>query len=225
MKLKCLLAALFICLLSIGVVSANENVTFDATFADLNGTVGDAADGDVIELDKNYINYEYGVIEVNKNITINGNGAVIDGHSNGIMEINKNAVLNDITFQNAYARQSGVLIGSCDKLVIKNCTFINNRGVYGSSVIGVNCSELHISDSKFIKNGFGFEEWLFDLQNCDLTIDNCEFVENSRSIHFKDSKVTIANSSFLNNRYDVFTHGAFCCENSNLAILDSDFLN
>jgi len=200
-------------------------MSLDATFADLNGTVGGAADGDVIELDKNYINYEYGMIEVNKNITINGNGAVIDGYSRGIMEINRNTVLNDITFQNAYARQSGALIGSCDKLVIKNCTFINNGGVYDSSVIGVNCSELHISDSKFIKNGVGSGSWLLDLQNCNLTVDNCEFVENGRSIHFKDSRVTIANSSFSNNRYDIFTRGAFSSENSNLAILDSYFLN
>ena len=149
-----------ITLLSIQFVSANDNAdditilgasedmdilqapTVDKSYTDLKNLIDQAGDGDEINLE--YANYKYNNgndpktgINITKNLTIIGNGAVIDGASasslfniSGVTVTLKNLTITHANYNGGYSAQDFVghsAINSQGTLNIIDCTFENNE--------------------------------------------------------------------------------------------------
>ena len=110
-----------------------------------------------MELTKDYKHYsgDSEGIELNKSITILGNGHIIDGSDeSGIFKIsNSNIILNDIIFSNAFAGDSGSVINlnnaNCE---IINCSFINNHVNNSGGAIYSSNSNIKITNCIFSNN-------------------------------------------------------------------------
>ena len=149
-KTTLLIGLIFLVLISLTAVNANENTTFDEILtvedplnenilADGGGDfkeLSEMVNGDetTLNLEKNY-KYSPGDealsdgITVSKPVTINGNGYTIDASGSArIFNIqSSNVVINNVRFINAYAsNEGGALIGTVSIVTINNCTFENN---------------------------------------------------------------------------------------------------
>jgi predicted outer membrane repeat protein len=120
--------------------SSNEEMleaSDDATFTALQNKINNASDGATITLDRDYT-YDDGFstkgIEINKDLTINGNGHTLNGLSKSrifIMHygkiLNNNIVLNNIKFVNGYTDLYGGAIFNYADLTLNGCTFTDNH--------------------------------------------------------------------------------------------------
>ena len=131
------------------------------TFTALQKIINDATSGSTINLDKDYT-YDDGFstrgIEIDKDLTINGNGHTIDALSKSriilvkFKLINNNKVtLNNIKFKNGYTNLYGGAIFNYANLTVTNCDFINNYAKNcGGAVNSV--GYLNCVNSKFNNN-------------------------------------------------------------------------
>lgn len=123
----------------VDMLNANENAILEdeilnedsKTFADLNATINGNSDNEV------YLNGNYAYspncdsdlingIVINRDVTIYGNGAILNGMKTARMfnVANGNVVFHDLTFVNGYSKDNGgAICGSCTAV---NCTFNNN---------------------------------------------------------------------------------------------------
>ena len=142
------------------------DVQDDGTFTALQSMINNAEKGSTIDLTRDY---QYGDdfklttgIFINKDITINGNGHIIDGMGKSrIFNINygdglsfHKVTLNNIKFKNGKANIYGGAILNFADLTINNCYFTgNNAGTAGGAVnsLGV----LTLKNSVFEKNSAG----------------------------------------------------------------------
>jgi len=177
------------------------------TFDDIQKIIDESHDGDVIELRGNYQS-NGSIINVNKNLTINGvNGTVLDGKNiSGFFYWNSQnqIILNGLTFIdscriiNYYAMETG-------HGQFINCNFINNNVLNCNNLCNfVNCS---FKDSMSVLDGGDFINSSF-LNISDAgaisggkNIVNCSFVNNfgmygSGAISNVES---VINCSFINN--------------------------
>ena len=182
------------------------------TFTDLNNLIQNSEEN-VIKLDKNYTynnNTDYNLINginINKEITIDGQGFTIDGNNlAGIFNIGYTTViLKNIKLINGYADGGGGAIHGDGS--ISNCTFINNfASVYGGAIYG-DCS---VSNCTFINNSantadtstYSFGGAIYG----DGSISNCIFINNSAdvggAILLYDG--SISNCTFINNSDDKY---------------------
>ena len=126
----------------VDMLNANENAILEdeilnedsKTFADLNATINGNSDNEV------YLNGNYAYspncdsdlingIVINRDVTIHGNGAILNGMKTARMfnVTNGNVVFHDLTFVNGYSKDNGgAICGSCTAV---NCTFNNNSVV------------------------------------------------------------------------------------------------
>ena len=207
MKLKIFLVfSTLLLILTLTVVSANENVTGDIaqieeedvlenavggnTFADIQKSVDSAKANDVIELNGTYTSSGKS-IKVNKNLVFDGglNGATLDGKKvSGIIETSTNKytiTLKNINFINA--KNSAFLdkdsFNSEGKLIIDNCNFTDNVGTENGAV---SCGKCVVTNSNF-KNNVAkgvydkphYVSWggAICAESCELT--NCNFEKNT----------------------------------------------
>ncbi len=118
-------------------------------------------------------------------LTINGNNHTISGSDlSGIFDIELDEgfiTFNNIAFANAYA---GVISDIGSKLIINNCTFINNINFYdgaydeGGAITcwwGADCT---LTNCVFINNT-AMDGGAIFMESADLTMDNCVFINNS----------------------------------------------
>ena len=136
---------------SAGMLNANENAILEEeipnedskTFTDLNATINGNSDNDVY-LNGNYTynpNVDSDLINgivINRDVTIYGNGAILNGMKTARMfnVANGNVVFHDLTFVNGYSKdKGGAICGSCTAV---NCTFNNN------SVFFIDGSMFHV---------------------------------------------------------------------------------
>ena len=187
--LKRLIIISVLLILCIGTASADENVTDDIisldnnieepesvdargnTFDDIQKTINDAQINSTINLNGTYTGLKE--ITIKKDITLEGNGATLDGqHSSRILKIKSgNVVLKNINFINAKTMTNGGAIYSNGKLTIINCSFINNS--------------VHFEYDWYYKNPkYNFEpdeigEGGAIYANRDLKIMNSSFINNS----------------------------------------------
>lgn len=155
MKYIYLLIFSLILLLSLGVASAEGNVTeVDGdTFDDVQWAVVSADENDIIELDGNYVpNTTY--INVYKTLTLQGkNSATLDGEKkSNIMNVEAdNVVIKDLTFKNAKSGGGGAIRIAGNNISIINCTFLSNEANLGGAVMWYGHNGL-ISNCTFTDN-------------------------------------------------------------------------
>ena len=138
----------------------------NGTFTALQLKISLAKDGSEINLTRDYkYNDDFKLttgIFINKDITINGNGHVIDAMGKSrIFNINygnglsfHKVILNNITFKNGNAKIYGGAILNFADLTINNCYFTNNNaGTAGGAVNSLGA--LTLKNSKFNKNSAG----------------------------------------------------------------------
>jgi len=122
----------------------------------------------------------------NKNLTINGNGLILDGNNKykfALVQMNNYLTLNNITLQNYRSSGPGGTIQCMSQINIADSTFINNTAT--SSIGGV----LNVQDFTGKKS----------------TIDNCTFINNKAlsgsagAVNVNMATLTINNSRFINN--------------------------
>ncbi len=149
--------------------------------------IDDADVGSIITLENDY-KYDSGFstegISINKTLTINGNGYVIDalGQSR-IFFINSTKVtLNNIIFKNGNATDNGGAIYWCGTNgTINNCNFTNNSAPLRAGAIFWSGGDGIINNSNFINNtaikySGGAIQW--DLNSTNGIVSNCNFINN-----------------------------------------------
>ena len=143
-----------------------KDVQDDGTFTALQSKISLAEKGGTINLTRDYkynddFNSTNGIF-INKDITINGNGHVIDGLSKsrifninyGIGSIFHKVTLNNVNFKNGKANIYGGAILNFADLTINNCYFSNNNaGTAGGAVNSLGA--LTLKNSVFDKNSAG----------------------------------------------------------------------
>ena len=228
-------------ILSAGVVSADENctspsdngdITVHGNFTDLQNIINDAENGSTISLDKNYSfadgDSKEGVI-ISKSLTINGNGAVLDGKNSSRIfnivcaneesdddETAAHLVLKNISFINGNAGEgAAVSVTKFNRfsdntvfLDIYNCIFANNTAVNGGAVYvsdsygGYYLSDtavLNIHNSTFLQNCAEFSAGA--VYSLSLNITYSSFINNSADNDgaIYATAAKIHNSSFISN--------------------------
>lgn len=209
---------LLILIVSLGIVSAEDNLTIpsqnnpkntnslanEKTFEYIQTQINRAIENDTIELNGTYI-CSGKEIKINKSITIQGNkNAILDGKkSSGIFKIttkNSKITLKNITIINAFTKttetndkiiyHSAINIPkSNNHLILENCNFINNTGSLIKTDSKVTCK-----NSIFENNNAPFDN-MMDLQinlfkSCNFTNNKCDYLLRS-----KISNITYCNFS------------------------------
>lgn len=173
---KFLLFLLFIFILSVSAVSADENITHDVNahdgyavqespdvgnFTTLNDEISNLAVGDYYKLKKDYAynpddsDFINGVKITEDNVVIDGDGHTIDGAGMArIFDIvSKNVTLKNINFVNGHSSENGGAIYAKSSLNILNSTFTNNTAVSSGGAVFVESAFLDSKiDSIFINN-------------------------------------------------------------------------
>ena len=211
-------------------LSTNEGDIISAspgTFTDLANDIENASEE--LNLTKNYIynsssDSSYPIIAINKKITINGNGFIINGNGNLFkLKINQNnVILKNINIINCY-NVNGVIewIGLNGQIInssFYNCTSYSNSGISGGggaiywngengSIVGSNFTNCTMNGKSYDKGG-GAVFWKGNNGN----IRKCNFINNTATIETTSSgsggggaifwysnNGLIDNSTFINN--------------------------
>ena len=191
------------------LLSANDN-----SFTTLQSLIdsGNAT----INLEKNYIQYDgENTIEITRNMTINGNGYIIDANNNiqAFMISADNVILNNITIQKGNNKMAGAIYWEGENGILANSSFINNKATGtdtsynyegGGAVYWTGNNGL-IANSTFESNfagGHGGAVWW---NGNDGIIENSVFIKNNASkwggaIYSKGNNVNIRNNNFTSNK-------------------------
>ena len=241
MKKIIFLILLVILTLSVSMVSAAENITDDAvsltpagdSFDDIQKTINNAKNGDVIELDGNY-NSNKKIIDINREVTIQSSNepATLDGKKQSkIFNINADKV----TLKNLIIKNSldSAIDSTSDKtytFTIVNCTFVNNgKGWDGGVIFNTNDGVLNIINSTFTNNQADFGGAIYSVRYGEINIVNSKFTANQAdeggaiyATSFK--KLTVTDSSFSDNKV-AKEGGAIDVEGQLIEISSSTFEN
>ncbi|WP_407379598.1 Ig-like domain repeat protein [Methanobrevibacter sp.] len=205
------------------------------TFEDLQNLIGNATDGDTIVLTKDYICHEQNyAVNINKNITIKGNGHEINGNGlRGNIRIAADKVtLDDLTFTDF---TSNVLYYydeyKSSDITISNCQFEDN---YGYHVIYTENANLTIVNTDFVNNTV----YSHVISGDDISVDKSNFINNNATDRYDNNVCTIngedvvvTNSVFSDNTINSIDTGNvgsvivsdIYCEN--LVVENSTFIN
>lgn len=163
-------------------VSATRTVTGN-TFADIQNAINLASEGDTISLSGLYSG-EGQRIKINKALTIEGNGAILDAHAkSGILEITGNhVVVNNVTFINGFSASAGAIdwwTGTYDGPkdsygLVTNSRFINCRAEYLAGAVYFFDNELTMKNCYFESN-FAKKGGAVYVAGERCTIEKCTF--------------------------------------------------
>ena len=214
------------------------------SFADLQKLIDDT--DAVLYLEKDYLrgfddNYP---IEINKSITLIGNGHVIFGNGSKIFKVRSdNVTLKNITFTGAYYSDDagGAVAVYGDNAVISSCNFIDNALPDWSNLMGaalfIEGDNAVISESYFTDNRmasyFGMDGGAVYCRG-DLTVINSIFKDNEISATdydassggaiYCDGDLTVINSTFISNLVSAYVaEGGAIYTTGTLNITDSIF--
>ena len=164
----------------------------------------------------------------NDNLTINGNGHVLNGNNqmrifyigsdnvviNNLTLINafsaesggaiflsgSNLTLNNVIFKNNFANDTGGAIFSMDLINIDNAKFIDNAALNEGSAIYMMGSCMNVNNSDFSSSN-EIKKGLISSKDAVITIDNCIFLNTTSQYAtavFSDNELIISNSKFIN---------------------------
>ena len=187
----------------------------DGTFNEIEKILWRATDGDTITLDRNY-NYDGSdrkVIGVYRAITIDGAGHTLDGKNGArIFYVGsdvKTLTLKNIIFKNGKVNGAGgAILNDGAKLIIDNCSFINNRitGTTGGAIASNNVNNIKITNSVFSKNYATGVGGAISITGNNAVISNCVFTNNEArdslggAILILGNSATLTNNTFSNNK-------------------------
>lgn len=146
--------SLLILIVSIGIVSAEDNATTNQTFDAIQTKVNNANNNDIIQLDEYYESTKE--VSITKSLTIQGSskGTILDGKNNTRAF---NVKSGTVTFKNLKfincINENGGAVYSKGSVIFIDCTFINNHAVFGGAIYSN--GDLKVSNSKFINNSAG----------------------------------------------------------------------
>ncbi len=187
----------------------------DEEFREIQYLIDNAQEGDTISLEGKNYTCDY-LINVNKPVTIDGNGATIKAnlstnYQTSFFNVNSSSVvLKNIKFNGAIFLFGGAITWQGDDGIITNCEFSDNmvRGEYAIAgallILGNNC---HITDCTF-RNNEAYQHGGAILANATGTvISNCEFINNKATNEGKyggavllwGDDCLVENSTFTNN--------------------------
>ena len=194
--------------------------TANGTFTELQRMINNAGYGSTITLDKDYV-YDEGFnvrgIEIDNDITIDGNGHTLNGLSQSRILLNKfslfknQVTLKNIKFTNGNTDLYGGAIFNYGNMTLINCEFTNNYAKYAGGAIA-SIGHLSCNGSKFTgntANGDGGAifclsiksvidiEKLLNGRTLDGNMDFLTDLTSATSIKF--AKETISNCIFTNN--------------------------
>lgn len=226
-KITLILLAMLLLICSLSTISAANNTISDTDTGGILQGITDTGNGETLFLNPgtyNKTNQDTNII-INKNITIQGNGAkdtvIIDAQ--GLSRIftiypNLNVTFINMTFINAYGyRNGGAITAGYGNTTLNfvDCVFINNS--------------IDRDNSTSQTNGIGGAIYFI---NSNATIINCDFINNianilnecsGGAIYAHSSNLTIIGSNFINN--NAFSGGAIASYATNLNISNTNFID
>ena len=237
-----------VCLLSVSAISAADTNNIDdvvavadaGTFDALQEKITNATSGSTIYLENDYTQTGSNDIIIDKNLTIDGKGHLIDAKKQSRIFNITNGVtvaLNNITFINGYAagymfNSYGGSILNNGTLTIENCQFINSTAMAAGGAISSNNGSTTVINSSFINNnvmtiGGGA---IYSEGDVNLIVLGSSFVNTQASISsggaiYSKNNVTIRNSTFKD-IMSLTAGGAIYHNNGDsLTVIDSSFIN
>ena len=180
-----------------GENSSNATITVRSTFTDLNSVINDNTNSTIYLPTNNYYKYDNttdielinGII-INRNLTIYGNGAIINAEKIArIFKVDNkvNVKFYNITFTNGKADYGGAIYGG----EAYNCTFTQNTADYGGAIYQGNAYNSTFTENKAESDGGAL--YMANAYYCNFTGNtakedggaiwggnayNCTFIEN-----------------------------------------------
>ena len=191
------------------LLSANDN-----SFTTLQSLVDSG--NSTINLEKDYIRYDgENTILISKNMTINGNGHIIDAN-NTIRAFRisaDNVILNNVTIKSGNDKLAGAIYWGGENGILANSSFINNKATGtdtsynyegGGAVYWTGNNGL-IANSTFESNSAGGHGGAVWWNGNNGIIENSVFIKNNASkwggaIYSKGNNVNIRNNNFTSNK-------------------------
>ena len=155
--------------------SSSATITVRLTFTDLNTTINGNSNSTIYLSNNDYYKYDTasdnelinGII-INRDLTIYGNGATIDGDKIARIfkvENNVNVKFLNINFRNGKADYGGAICGGN----AYNCSFTNNTADYGGAIYLGNATDCTFANNAAEKDGGAMYK---------STAYNCTFIQN-----------------------------------------------
>ena len=179
------------------------------TFAELQANIAQATEGSTLTLDKNYKcedGFDSEGIPIDKSITIDGNGFIIDAQEKSrIFKISsENVVLKNIIFTNGKATNDGGAVCFEKSGTVANCIFTNNYAIRGGAVyFNQYAADGEVTNCAFTNNSAAYHSGAVYFFN-NGAVTNCTFTNNSASedvggaVYFLGNGA-VTNSTFTNN--------------------------
>ncbi len=238
---KRLLILFILFFVSIACVSASDNLNVtdslsisdsgeiinSGDFSQLQNLINSASEGDTISLATDYVGG--GEINVNKQLTIDGNGHSIDAsHASRIFIINvDNVVLKNLRLLNGNTDMWGGAIYCEHPLTIDNCEFISNHAKYKGGAL-YSFTELTVINTIFSKNSAENGGAVY-LESSHALFKNVKFLENQADwssgalLSLYESNTTVEGCIFINNYATQYSDAV--CGNNYLNIINSNFVS
>ena len=208
-------------------ISDSEEIISSSDFNQLQNLINSAGEGDTISLTSDYVGG--GEVNINKQITINGNGHSIDAsHASRIFMINAdNVVLKNLRLLNGNTDMWGGAIYCEHPLTIDNCEFISNHAKYKGGAL-YSFTELTVTNTIFSKNSAENGGAVY-LESSHALFKNVKFLENQADwssgalLSLYESNTTVEGCIFINNYATQYSDAV--CGNNYLNIINSNFVS
>ena len=198
--------------------SSSATITVRSTFTDLNTTINGNSNSTIYLSNNDYYKYDTasdnelinGII-INRDLTIYGNGATIDGDKIARIfkvENNVNVKFLNINFRNGKADYGGAICGGN----AYNCSFTKNTADYGGAIYLGNATDCTFANNAAEKDGGAMYK---------STAYNCTFIQNhADNVGGAMYKSTAYNCTFTENNADNVGGAIYECNAT-----DSTFAN
>ena len=208
---KTLLTILFalslIC--SFSTISAANNTIGTADSGGISQGIDDTGNGDTLFLNSGTYSKTNDIgINLNKNITIQGNGpadtVIINCEGQNsifLLNNNLNVTFSNITFKSGYTTMNGGAVNNPNSnttMTFINCIFINNTGIQGSAIY----------------NSYG-----------NLTVINCNFTNNNGTVIFNIGGSFFCSDSIFTFNEGEYAGGVIYNTGNDCSLVNSTFIN
>ena len=211
------------------IISANADYK---SFTELQQTINDANDGDVILLNDSYINDVYThqfTVNINKPLTLDGNGNTIDGNDMArIFTINAdNVALKNLIIINGKHTIGGAISWNGNDGTIENCVFKDNTATSSAGgAIYWSGNGGKIINSNFTNNNANTSGAVALIEGNNYLIEGNNFESNTGglggAIRLGGNLYNITNNNFISNFARV-SGGAIRIEGNNSTITNNNF--
>jgi len=193
----------------VSAAEENELSARSGTFTDLANDIANM--GDELNLTRNFLfndendtNYTEGIV-INKKITINGNGNIIDcnNQARAFKILSNNVILNNISFVNGSSKDGGFIYWEGGDGTLHNSSFINCYASWNGGAIYWNGNYGKVSNCSFYKCsdyiGGGAIYWNGNYGSLyNSSFKNCSSTWKGGAIYWNGNYGRLYNSNFKN---------------------------